>query len=398
VLTLRRDGYDGRIVLVGEESQLPYERPALSKEVLTKGLQIEDILTVSQDWYVANGVETATGVRASEVRPRDGAVVLADGRWLASSGVLLATGAIPRRLPFEENDRVRYLRNYEDARAIYEWLRPGSRVIVIGAGFIGAEVAASAFAGGADVVMLEMLDSPFSRVLGDEIGRTVAEIHRDKGVDLRTGERVVRIETSSEGVLVTTSGGAHIEANVVVVGVGILPNDAIAQVSGIRTSDGILVDAGCATSAEKVFAAGDVVRQTHPMFGSIRVEHYDSAIKQGSVAARNLVGGNESHTDAPWFWSDQYEHNLQYAGYPTAHDRLLLRGSPEDQEFSAFFLDHGRLAGCFGLNRGGDVRIGLRMLGADLTGVVEQLGDESVSLRTVLKQIAPQGDEGGLTQ
>lgn len=383
---LRTQGHEAPVIVISDEPHLPYERPALSKEVLRDGLAIEQLYTLSPDWYLENAVETRLGSRVVEVRAGEGAVVLDDGSRLRADGVLLATGSTPRRLPFADHERIRYLSTYEDARAIRAFLQPGDRMVIVGAGFIGAEVAAAARGAGVEVVMLEALTIPFSRALGAEVGHVIASIHRSHGVDVRAGDGVVALQPQDAEVLVTTSRGDRFAATVVVVGIGVLPRDQLAADSGIQTSNGIVVGPGLQTSVDRVFAAGDVVSHAHPLFGHrVRVEHYDSAVKQGAVAALNLLGGDAVHADPPWFWSDQYDHNLQFVGHSASYDEVILRGSPDEGAFSAFFIKAGRLAGCFGLNRGGEVRLALRLVGVEVSAIERELADDSVELRAVVR-------------
>lgn len=384
VESLRREGYEGPITLVGMEAHLPYERPPLSKEVLREGRSLEQLITHDRDWYVEQKIETELNTRAIKIHPQDRLVELADGKMLKASGVLVATGSLPRRLPFPLHERIQYLRTYEDAVRIRNRLRPGNRMVVIGGGFIGAEVAAAACTCGVQVVMVELLDVPFSQVLGVRIGEIIADIHRQKGVDVRTGRHVTDIRITDRGVVVTTNKQENLEADFVVIGVGVIPNDEVARRSGIHRDDGIVVDAGCATSLPQVYAAGDVASLDHPLFGHhLRVEHYDSAIKQGRVAARNMLGQNAALTEPPWFWSDQYEFNLQYAGHAPHWEEVIVRGSPESRNFTAFFLKNGRLLACFGLNKGSDVRIALRLVGRNVSSIIPKLNDAAGDLRSL---------------
>jgi 3-phenylpropionate/trans-cinnamate dioxygenase ferredoxin reductase subunit len=385
VNTLRAEGYEGEIALISDEPHLPYERPPLSKAVLTEDRSIDELLTYTPEWYRERSVETILGRTAKRIDTADRIVELDDRQTVSADAILIATGSRPRTLPFGDDEQIRYLRTYADALRLREEIGEGRSVVVVGAGFIGAEVAAAARARGAEVTMLEMLDIPFSRVLGDDIGSVIGSIHREKGVDIRTGAGVSAIGRSNGLLIVKTTSGDEIEADVVVVGVGVIPNDELAQVSGLAIHDGILVDAGCATSAPGIYAAGDVVRHDHPLFGLIRVEHYDSAVKQGAVAARNMLGGGVVHADPPWFWSDQYEHNLQYAGHASTYDEVILRGASDSGEMVAFFLSRDRLVGCFGLNRGSDVRVALRLVGRDVAEIKQDLRDERTDLRAAVK-------------
>lgn len=385
VHTLRQEGFDGRVVLVGEEPALPYERPPLSKEYLRGEHSLDSLFLQPSTWYEENRVETRLETRATAVDSGGRAVELSDGERLEYDAVLLATGGRPRKLPGEPLERVLYLRTIGDADRIRSELAGRRHLVVVGAGFIGAEVAASARTLGLEVTCLEMLDVPLERALGKEMGRLYAEIHREHGVELRTGEGVESIEETDGGVVVRTTRGAAIEGDAVVVGVGIEPNIELGESAGAKIENGIVVDEYCRTTVDGVFAAGDVANHWHPVFGRhIRVEHFDNAIKQGAVAARNMMGRAEPYDDPHWFWSDQFDQNLQYAGYAASWDEIVVRGSTDDRKFVAFYLDDGVVLAALGLNRGKDVRRAMKLIGKRAKPGPERLRDEEVDLRTLV--------------
>lgn len=382
---LRDEGFEGRIVLVGDEMLPPYERPPLSKEYLRGEQGRERLLVHPESWYAEHDVELRLGVRGAALDPAGRTLDLEDGERLRYDALLLATGGRPRHVSSPPSERVLYLRTVEDADRIRRLVGPGGRLVVVGAGFIGAEVAASARTLGAEVTMLEALDVPLAKVLGPELGRVYAEIHREHGVDLRTGEGVESVEEGADGVVIRTSRGATIESQAVVVGVGIEPNVDLAREAGIDVANGIAVDRSCRTSAPDVFAAGDVADHDHPLFGRrVRVEHFDNAIKQGAHAARAMLGSVEPYGDPHWFWSDQYEHNLQYAGFAWEWDRMVVRGSLEDRDFAAFLLDGGILRAAVGVNRGREVRRAMRLIAARAHPDPEALADKDLDLRELL--------------
>ncbi|HEX5947923.1 MAG TPA: FAD-dependent oxidoreductase [Actinomycetota bacterium] len=378
---LRERGFDGRIVVVGEEREVPYERPPLSKEYL-RGEQGRDSLPVHPDgWYRDHDVELRLGVRATALDPAAPAVTLEGGERLEADGVLLATGGRARRMPGEPSDRVLYLRRVGDADRIRDVIRSG-RLVVVGAGFIGAEVAASARVGGAEVTVLEKGQVPLNRAIGEEMGRIYAGIHRDHGVELRTEDGVASVEETAEGVVVRTEQGAVIEAGAVLVGIGIEPNIELAADAGLEIDNGLAVDERLATSAPGVFAAGDIANHLHPTFGRrIRVEHFDNALKMGTHVAGSMMGDQAPFTDPHWFWSDQYDVNLQYAGFAYEWDDIVVRGSMEDLDGVAFYLLKGVLLGALGLNRGRDVRRAMKLIGSrpDRAG----LADDGTDLRAL---------------
>jgi 3-phenylpropionate/trans-cinnamate dioxygenase ferredoxin reductase component len=385
--TLREEGFDGRVILMGDELHLPYERPPLSKEYLRGEHDRDRLFVHPEKWYSEQGIESRLGVRATAMDLTGQTVALSDGDRLSFDSLLLATGGRPRRLEGEPSERVLYLRTIEDADRIRRRLSPGGGLIVVGAGFIGAEVAASARRVGSDVTMLEMLDVPLAKVLGDDLGKVYAAIHRDEGVELRTGEGVESVEERAGSVLVRTTKGATVEGDAVVVGVGIQPNAELAEAAGLELTNGIAVDEFCRTSHEGVFAAGDVADHVHPVFGRrIRVEHFDNAIKHGVAAAKNMLGRQEAYDDPHWFWSDQYDYNLQYAGFASEWDDIVVRGSLDERDFSAFFLEGGILLAALGVNRGRDVRRAMKLIAARARPDPGKLKDEDVDLRRLVPE------------
>jgi 3-phenylpropionate/trans-cinnamate dioxygenase ferredoxin reductase subunit len=386
IATLRKEGFDCAVVLIGDEPHLPYERPPLSKEYLRRETTGGRALIHTADWYAGQRVETRLGAHAARVLPGEQAVELDTGEVVRGDAVLLATGGRPRRLPGPGSDRVLYLRTLEDAERIAGHLGPGRRIVLIGAGFLGAEVAASARAVGTEVTVLEMLAVPLEHLLGKQLGAVIADLHRHHGVDLRTGQRVQSVTETGDGVRVETAAGEIIECDAVVAGIGMLPNSEIAEASGIVTGNGIVTDEFCRTSQEGVFAAGDVANHYHPLYERrLRVEHHDNALAQGASAARSILGRREPFTDPHWFWSDQYEHNLQYAGSVQEWDDLVIRGSVDALDFAAFYLHQGVLRAVFGINRGRDVRTAKRLLARGLTPPPAALRDLDTDLRTLLR-------------
>jgi 3-phenylpropionate/trans-cinnamate dioxygenase ferredoxin reductase subunit len=383
VQALREEGFDGRIVLVGEEPHHPYERPPLSKEYLRGEQSTEALFVRPVSWYEENGIDVRTGVRATALHPIGRSIELSDER-LRYDAVLLATGGRARRLPGEPLERVLYLRTMEDSERIRSHLQPGQHLVVVGAGFIGAEVAASARSLGLEVTCVEMLNVPLERALGTEMGGIYAEIHREHGVGLRTGEGVEAVEETGGGVLLRTTKGASIEGDAVVVGVGIEPNVELGESGGVKIENGILVDEFCRTTVERVYAAGDVANHWHPVFQRhVRVEHFDNALKHGAAAARAMLGRGVPYDDPHWFWSDQYEHNLQYAGHAAKWDEIVVRGSIDERSFVAFYLEGGVVLAALGLNRGKDVRRAMKLIRARAKTDPSVLQDEDVDLRTL---------------
>jgi len=298
---------------------------------------------------------------------------------------LLATGSRARRLPGVEGERVIYLRTLDDATRLREYLRPGARIVLVGGGFIGSEVASTARGAGADVTVLEALEVPFERILGRQMGELCAGLQRDHGVDLRTGQTVESVEVADSGVAVRTGAGDVIEGDVVVIGIGTVPNVEVAERSGIDVDGGVLVDEYCRTSVENVWAAGDVVNAWQPSLGRrLRVEHFDNASKQGMAAAKNMLGQTTAYDDPHWFWSDQFGLNLQQSGVAERWDQIVVRGSVEDRDFMAFYLDAGVVRAAFAIERGADMYVAQQMILAQAAPDPAKLVDEAVELAELI--------------
>nr|MBA3728948.1 FAD-dependent oxidoreductase [Actinomycetota bacterium] len=309
VVTMRSEGFDGRIVLVGEEPHPPYERPPLSKEYLRGETPFEKSFLVPPSWYVENDVVLRLGTRCTGIDVNGRAVELDGGERIAYDAVLVATGGRNHRLrvPGSDLEGIFELRTREDADRIREAASQGRRAVVVGAGFIGTEVAASLRDLGLEVAVVELFDAPLVRVLGSRVGRVLEGIHRDRGVRFHFSQVVSRFEGHRRVERVVTDRGTSLDCDFAVVGVGIEPSVDVVRDSGLRLENGIAVDARCRSSVEGIYAAGDVANHQHPLFGaSVRVEHWDNALKQGAAAARNMIGREEVFDDPHWFWSDQF--------------------------------------------------------------------------------------------
>ncbi|MGH8901625.1 MAG: NAD(P)/FAD-dependent oxidoreductase [Egibacteraceae bacterium] len=390
VEALRGTGFDGRVVMIGEEPHYPYERPPLSKAYLRGAHAREQLFPRLDSWYAEHRVEAFLSTRARAVNTAERVVELDGGERVTYDRLLIATGGRPRSLRGVAGDRVLYLRTLEDADRLRSHLIPGSRLVVVGAGFIGCEVAATARALDVAVTVLEALDHPLGRVFGYEIGTLVAEIHRDEGVELRCGEAVTSLTERGGEVVVTTSRGATISCDAVVVGVGIVPNVELVTGTAVQVDNGIIVDEYCRTSVEHIYAAGDVANHAHPIFGRrMRVEHYDNALRQGAAAALNMLDRAVVFDDVHWFWSDQYAHNLQYVGCADGWDQVVIRGSIRDRRFAAFYLRQRTVVAALGMDRGKDVHVAKRLVHARARVDPRLLRDEGVDLRTFVPPRQP---------
>jgi 3-phenylpropionate/trans-cinnamate dioxygenase ferredoxin reductase subunit len=347
VQELRESGFDGHLVLYGAEPHPPYERPPLSKAYLMGGDSFEAAFVQPAAWYDAHDVDLRLGTRVTTVNHVDHTVT-AGGSSQSYDQLLLATGARPRQLAMADDSGapVVYLRTVEDSDLIRSKLRAGRRLVIIGGGWIGLEVAAAARRAGARVTIVEALDLPLGRVLGPEVARAFATLHRAHGVDLRVNADVSAIEGDGRLGIVALADGSSIEADLVVVGIGVMPNTDLAEAGGLRTDNGIVVDDQLRTSAPDVFAAGDVAKAYHPLLRRhLRVEHWDNAIGQGVVAAQNMLGKEVSYDRLPYFFSDQYDLGMEYLGNigPDGYDQVVLRGAPDEGIFTAFWLREGRV-------------------------------------------------------
>jgi len=353
--TLRREGFDGRIVAIGDEHQLPYDRPPLSKELLRGEAEPEEIVLRRQgvddlelDWR--------RGARATALRLDERVVELHDGERVAFDGVVIATGSTPRRLPNQPNlGGLFTLRTLDDALALRETFAAHPKVVVIGAGFIGAEVAATCRTRGLDVTVLEALPHPMVRGLGPELGQVIAAVHRDHGVDLRTDVVVDGFVDDGEGAVrgVRLGDGSVVDASVVVVGVGVVPATDWLENSGLTLDNGVVCDETCC-AAPGVVAAGDVARWPNPLFDGalMRLEHWTNATEQGVHAARRLLGDETPFAPVPFVWSDQYDRKIQTVGVVSADaDMHIAHGTLAEQQFVALFGRDGRLMGALGFNR-----------------------------------------------
>ncbi|MGN6781774.1 MAG: NAD(P)/FAD-dependent oxidoreductase [Marmoricola sp.] len=349
VTTLRERGHDGPVVVLTEEPHLPYERPPLSKGFLQGKEPAEKALVHDAAWYAEHGVEVRTGTRAEALDPHRHLVEVRSESGideLRYSTLLLATGATPRRLALADDSGapVTYLRTLADAEALRPHLEPGKRLGVIGGGWIGLEVAASARERGAEVVVLEAAELPLSAVLGHDVAGVFARLHREHGVDLRTGVSVQSIESRDDVRVVTDRG--TVEVDHLLVGVGVQPRIDLARQAGLAIDNGVRTDAGLRTSAADVFAGGDVANADHPTLGRpLRVEHWETARVHGRVAAQNLLGGDAAASDLPYFFTDQYDLGMEYVGHagPDDYDRVVLDGDVDGLTFRAWWLRGDRV-------------------------------------------------------
>lgn len=354
---LREEGYEGRVVLFAAEARLPYERPPLSKSYLKGESSAQEALVFPAGWYAEHDVDLRVGTAVTAVDRARHVVVAAGGERTAYDRLVLATGASPRRsdLPGADLGGVRYLRTMEDSDALRAAFVDGARVVTVGAGWIGLETAAAAREAGSEVTVLEMAEQPLLAVLGPRLGRSFADLHREHGVDVRTGVTVTAFEPAPNdaGVVgaVRLADGTSIPASVVVVGVGVSPNTELAEACGLEVDNGILVDAQGRTSDPDVFALGDVANADTPALGArVRVEHWANAHDRPGSVARGLLGRTGDFDKLPFFFSDQYDLGLEYSGRAGPADEVVVRGDLARREYVAFWLAGERVTAGLNVN------------------------------------------------
>jgi 3-phenylpropionate/trans-cinnamate dioxygenase ferredoxin reductase component len=351
--TLRQEGFDGRIVLVGTEDERPYERPPLSKDYLRGEVGREKVYVHDEGFYSEHDIELALGRTAVNLDASGRELELDDGTRLRYDRLLLATGAEPRRLaiPGGDLDGVLYLRSVRDSDTLRERFDRGGAAVVVGAGWIGSEVAASARQRGLEVTVLDPLAVPLERVLGAEVGAVYRDIHADQGVRMLMGTGVEAFEGAGAVERVRIGDGRALECDFVVVGVGVEPRSGLARQAGLALDNGIVVDEHLQTSVPGVFAAGDVANARHPFYDEhLRVEHWANALNQGPAAARNMLDQDSPYERLPYFYSDQYDVGMEYTGFARAWDRVVFRGDPESREFIAFWLLEDRVVAGMNVN------------------------------------------------
>jgi 3-phenylpropionate/trans-cinnamate dioxygenase ferredoxin reductase component len=350
--TLRQEGFDGRLTLIGDEPERPYERPPLSKDYL-RGETVDAPYVHDASFYRDNDIKLLTSTRVTGVDSGLRELLLEGDRHLGYDRLLLATGSVPRRLdvPGGKLDGIHYLRTLGDSRRIGERIESGQRLVVVGSGWIGAEIAASARQKGCEVTMIEMASLPLERVLGPEVGQVYLDLHRDHGVEFLPETTVQRFDGTGSVERVVTGDEAIRETDFVVIGVGVAPRTGLVETAGFEINDGLVVDAHLETNVPGVFAAGDVANAWHPFYGrGLRVEHWANALNQGPIAAKAMLGQNVTYDEIPYFFSDQYDAGMEYSGYATEWDEVVFRGDVKAREFIAFWLKDERVVAGMNMN------------------------------------------------
>ena len=382
--SLRREGYGGRIVLAGAEPHLPYQRPPLSKKLLAGELPFERTLIKSAPYYEQAHIELRLGRPVSGIDCSQHRIAFSDGEWLDYHRLLLCLGSEARRLnvPGANLECVYCLRTIDDVEAIRARFRPGARLVVVGGGYIGLEIAATCLKLGLDVTVLEMLDRVMNRVVAPEVSAFFAAEHAAQGVKLHCNSAVAAFEGDTTVREVVCVDGRRFPADLVVIGAGIVPVTRIAADAGIACDNGIVVDEYCRTSAADVYAAGDCTNHPSPRYGRrVRLESVDNAFEQARSAAANMLGKNVRHDKVPWFWSDQYDLKLLIVGLSQGYDRCVLRGEPATRSFSACYLRGSELLALDAINSPKDYMAARKLIAERASLDVNRLSDPAIALK-----------------
>ena len=389
VETMRSAGFEGTITLVAEEPHLPYERPPLSKRVLVGEDPPEKTEIHDADFYSSHDIALRLNTRAERIDRASRSIGLSDGTSLTYDKLLIASGAKLRKLGVagSDLDGVCYLRSRRDSLEIQRRLAPDAQLVIVGGGYIGLEVAASGIKRGCRVTVIEVLDRVMARAVAPEIGRAFLDYHRQAGVTFHLGVGVEAFVGTSNVQAVRCSGGLQVPADLVVVGVGVEPATELAEAAGLEVDNGIVVDEFCRTADPAIYAAGDVTNHPNPLLGRrIRLESWQNAQNQAMRAARNMCGEAEAYAEIPWFWSDQYDLNLQMVGLPEDQDQVLLRGSLEERKCTALYVKDNRLIGANCVNNARDIRPCRELIARAKALDPERLADPAQSLRDLLKE------------
>jgi len=390
IVSLRQGGFEGNIVLVGEEPYLPYQRPPLSKKFLAGELDTSRLLLRQEQFYPEHRIGVHVGTRVSRIKPGSRVAELSNGTTLHYDKLVLATGSRPREVgvPGHQLPGVHYLRTITDVDRIRGGFHPGASLVIVGAGYIGLEVAAVAISRGLKVTVIELADNVMARVEAPPVSEFMARIHREAGVEIRcnTGLQAFTGATRLKGVVGTD--GREIPADLAIVGIGVLPNVELAEEAGIVCDDGIMVDEYCRTSDPDVLAAGDCTNHPNPLLGRrLRLESVHNAVEQGKTAASTILGRLEPYAQVPWFWSDQYDLKLQMVGLSPRSGQAVIRGDPESRSFAVFFLDDGRLTTAYSVNSPREFMLSKKLIAEGARPDPAKLRDTSVPFKEIAEAL-----------
>jgi len=379
--SLRQKKYAGEIIIIGDEPYVPYQRPPLSKAFLAGDLTMERLYFKPESFYPNHDVALKLSTRVVSIDPAAHTVTTADGETLEYTKLILATGSRVRELPIPGNDLdgVHYLRNIADVEGMQKGFSAGKKIVVVGGGYIGLEVAAVAVKRGLDATILETESRVMNRVVAREISQFFQDMHIEEGAKLELGRRVKAINgENGEVQSVTCADGFTVDADMVVIGIGIIPNVELAEAAGLNCSNGIAVNEYCQTSDPDVLAIGDCTRHPNALLGRhLRLESVHNAIEQGKTAALNIMGEPVAYNQVPWFWSDQYNVKMQIAGMSDVHEQFVVRGDPSTRSFAAFYLQQGKIVAVDAINSPREFMIGKKLVAAGAKIPLDDLTDTS---------------------
>ena len=384
--SLRQFGYAGALTLIGDEPALPYQRPPLSKAYMKGDLAEERLYFKPQDWYDSQSIDVMRNTRVTAIDRAARTVTTDSGKSLDYDALIISTGSRPRALPVPgaELGNVFDLRDLKDVEAIRPHMQAGRRLVIVGAGYIGLEAAAVARQLGLEVTVLEMADRVLARVTSPVMSKFFEDEHKRQGVDIRTGARLAELRGAQTVQSAVLADGTDIPADIVLVGIGILPNQELAAEAGIACKNGIIVDRDARTNDPRVFAAGDCAHRPLVHYGRDgRLESVHNAIEQGKLAAAAIMGKPRPVEDCPWFWSDQYDLKLQIAGLSEGYDQIVVRGNPDDRKFAAFYLRNGKLIAVDAINSAPEFIVAKKLIMSGASLAPETLGDTSISMKEI---------------
>ncbi|WP_372810267.1 NAD(P)/FAD-dependent oxidoreductase [Litorivivens sp.] len=384
---LRQQGFEGRIVLIGEEPALPYRRPPLSKAYLSGEMSEAQLYIKPASTYEKQNVDVKTGVRVESIDRAAHTVTLDTGEVIEYTKLAFCTGGHARRLPLAgaEKPNVHYVRTIADIERLKAQFQPGKRLLIIGGGYIGLEAAAVGIKKELNVTLVEALPRLLARVTGPELSEYYYGVHSAKGVDIKLGAGVEALEGGDMVETVVLADGTRLQADVIIVGIGLIPNTELAEAAGLDVDNGILVDLQCRSSDPDIFAAGDCANHDHGfLLRRIRLESVPNASEGARVIAATICGKETQHNGAPWFWSDQYDLKLQMVGINQGYEEVVIRGSMEDNNFSAFYLANGVIISADTVNRPKDFMIAKKLVAGRVKSDAATLSDETVDLKSLL--------------
>lgn len=386
VASLRQEGFEGTITVVGEEGVVPYQRPPLSKKFLAGEIGLDRVLFKPVEFYAKAGAELILSDSVTAIDPAAHSVALASGKTLPYSKLILTTGGRVRKLscPGADLAGVFYLRSIADVESIRAHFKEGARLVIVGGGYIGLEVAAVAVKHGLDVTVLEMAPTVLGRVTCPDVAEFFQRVHREEGVNILTGTALEAIEGDGHVSGVRTGAGDLLPADFVIAGIGILPNQELALDAGLACDNGIVVDDHCRTSDPDIYAAGDCTDHPNPIYGRrMRLESVHNALEQAKTAAASICGKDKPYGQVPWFWSDQYDLKLQIAGLSQGYDRVVIRGDIAGRSFAAFYLKEGRLIAVDAVNRAPEFMMSKILIEKGAVIPPERLADETISMKDI---------------